>query len=107
MDFNSDLELAIMTPHRHEGSLNKPLWLIWANAKDGDGWALLCICDSERACRYNVECYGFPQLTLIVERIPANHAFASSVEDELRKANHRIAATSYSAIHGGYRRVGN
>lgn len=104
-EFDPQLESMIVTPHRHEGEGNPPLWLIWINRKDGDGWSLHCVGNSEGSTRYCIECYG-EQNGLIVERIPANHAFASSVERDLREANHRIAKQSYSAIHG-YRRQGD
>jgi hypothetical protein len=100
------LEAAITTRHEHESADQPPLWLVWINRKDGDGWFLHSVCNTERNVRYNVECYGSENAGLIVERIPANHAFASSIEQELREANHRIAAKSYHAIHG-YRRAGD
>lgn len=101
-----DIESAIVTPSRGEDAACPPLWLLWINRKDGDGWFLHCVANSEESARYCIECYG-EQSALIVERIPANHAFASSIESDLREANHRIAAKSYSAIHGGYRRSGD
>lgn len=105
-DFDPVLEISIVTPHRHEDAGHPPLWLIWINRRDGDGWAIHCVGNSEDATRYCIECYG-DNNAVIVERIPANHAFASSIESELRAANHRIAAKSYSAVHGGYRRSGD
>jgi len=105
MIFNAALESQITTPHRHEDASCPPLWLIWINRKDGDGWSLHCVGNSEDTARYCIECYG-SENGVTVERIPANHAFASSIEQELREANHRIAAKSYSEIHG-YRRQGD
>ena len=104
--FLPDLEAQITTPHQHEGAANRPLWLIWHNRQGGDGWSLHCIADTEDRCRYMIECYGGPTTEIIVERTPANHAFASSVEEMLREANHRIAVQTYSHIHG-YRRQGD
>jgi hypothetical protein len=106
MQFSATLEGQITTPHRHEDAACPPLWLIWVNKKDGDGWALHCVGNSEEATRYCIECYGGGESAVIVERIPANHAFASSIESELREANHRIAVRSYNSIHG-YRRQGD
>jgi hypothetical protein len=103
--FLPSIEKSIITPHRHEDSSCPPLWLMWVNKDDGDGWFLHSVCNSEKNIRYNIECYGGKETAIIIERIPANHAFASSIEQNLREANHKIAAKSYHQIHG-YRRQG-
>jgi hypothetical protein len=103
---SEEIELAIATPHPHEDPIaSPPLWLIWADHKNGDGWSLECVANSADNCRYAIRCYA-ENLPVIVERIPANHNFASSVREFIADANHRIAAQSYRRIHG-YRRDGD
>ncbi len=56
---SSDVELAIVTPHEHETPHHKPLWILWKQLIGYDGVA---------------------EHLFHVERIPANHQFASSIE---------------------------
>lgn len=87
----------IRTPHEHEGAENKPLWLIWKMKyikKTGKivGPVLDCVCDSESSAVYNTgaACEEAIMTTrdkidVFVERIPANHRFASSIVTEMMK----------------------
>ena len=86
------LEAAIVTAHDHEHpSRRPPLWIIWKIVTSSDGVqelpAIDCICDSEHSVRYHLygvfESYGVGNLLRVyVERVPANHRFASSLEHE-------------------------
>jgi hypothetical protein len=85
------LEGAIMTPHDHEDESHRPLWILWKHliGADGrsDGPQIDCICDTERSARYHVMNLldwierSSEDISLHVERVPANHRFASSMAD--------------------------
>lgn len=97
-DLPEHIERAITTPHAHEGEHNKPLWILWKHEIAGDGLSdgplIDSICDTEYAARYNahgmIESWGRPDpyggtVRFFVERIPANHRFASSIADALEE----------------------
>ena len=85
------LAAAIETPHDHEGALNRPLWVIWKKLtmRDGrtDGPHIDTICDSlEMAYAHVYILLDEPETIagnreVYVERIPANHRFASSMAE--------------------------
>lgn len=89
------LEAAIATPHAYEGPNNRPLWLIWKHEPGQDGLsdppAIDCVCDTDDYARYCVrailessqarQSMGLPEITVWIERIPANHRFASTMAD--------------------------
>lgn len=80
------LEEAIVTPHKHEDAHHKPLWLIWIVKKGWDGRPefpeLDTVCDSPDSARYHVSAaiQSHARAEISVERIPANHRFASSLD---------------------------
>lgn len=115
-DFPDHLEQAIVTPHEHETEGHPPLWILWKHQTGSDGIPdvprIDCICDSERTTRYNLnaifESYA-PDiknglLTIFVERIPANHRFASSMSDKFVDSTLTQVRRS---IAGRYRRDGD
>jgi hypothetical protein len=81
-----DIERAIATPHEHEGEGHNPLWLIWTIDRDRITGVpyfphLDSVCDTETSARYHflsAATHGGKQIW--VERIPANHRFASSLD---------------------------
>lgn len=98
------VERAITTPHDHEclklgdaGSIyagqpcNRPLWLIWKREPLGrsgqqmstemDFPRLDSVADNEASARahYCMAAYGRTDIEVYVERVPANHRFASSL----------------------------
>lgn len=90
-----DIEQAIIRPHSHETEHSPPLWLIWVRARFGRGLdvdpekldfpTLDSVCDSEKSARahYRMAVYhshhGTSRDVVQVERVPANHRFASSL----------------------------
>ena len=94
-------EDAITTPHPHESKGNPPLWLIWKRIK-GDEYRrypmLDCVCNSEEMARPHIIMAleaetrdPPPHIIVDVERIPANHRFASSLEEWQYEAEHQRA----------------
>jgi hypothetical protein len=81
-----DIEKSITTPHAHENEHHRPLWLIWKIRKlsrDGVPFfpELDTVCDSEDMARAHVRGVLYESHERVwVERIPANHRFASSLE---------------------------
>lgn len=92
--FPDHLEKAIVNPHEHETAGHSPLWILWRHAVGSDGIPdvprIDCICDSEDTTRYNLAAIfeSYPsdikdkRMTIFVERIPANHRFASSLSEQ-------------------------
>lgn len=91
------VEQAIMRKHDHEGPANRPLWLIWKIQlrRDGavDDTALSSVADSADNARYAVaslmglylgEIQPRSENHCFVERVPANHSFASSLDSAVR-----------------------
>lgn len=79
-----EIERIITTPHEHEHpERRKPLWLIWKVHKSFDGMpefpVLDSVCDSEKSARYHYRSAVSSSNQVFVERIPANHRFASSL----------------------------
>lgn len=82
---------AINTPHDHEGHQNRPLWLIWIVVKDQATPILDTVCDTPDSAvyHYGAVIEGNPTyskngtLTCHVERVPANHRFASSMDPRI------------------------
>lgn len=93
----ADVERDIVTPHHHESMevkpeslygdqpTNRPLWLIWVREKSRIGVlyfpTLDSVADCEESARahYRMAVEGKPGVDVSVERIPANHRFASSL----------------------------
>lgn len=98
------IEKAIRQKHSHEGQGSPPLWLIWLDRKDGDGIRLNAVANAMFAARYGAWIV-LNQGDVFVERIPANHGFASSIQDEITNAVHKSAAAQIR-IHG-YKRTGD
>ena len=107
------LERAIRHKHDHETEGHPPLWLIWLDRLDGDGIRLHAVCNSKLMARYG--CYIIlSQGEVNVERIPANHGFASSIQENITEAKFKAAA-ALLRIHGpeqftkeyGYKRNGD
>lgn len=98
------IEKAIRQKHDHEGEGSPPLWLIWLDQKDGDGLRLNAVANSVWAARYGAFIV-IEQGDVWVERIPANHGFASSIQTKMVDAVHQ-SAREQIRIHG-YRRVGD
>lgn len=77
----------IDTPHDHEGADNKPIWIIWKH-HSGYPPVIDTLCDTADSAVYH---YGMlaaeiaqarrADLSAHVERVPANHRFASSLND--------------------------
>jgi hypothetical protein len=77
----------INAPHDHEGPGNKPVWIIWKHLA-GYPPVIDTLCDTADSAVYH---YGMlaseidqakrTDLLVYVERIPANHRFASSLND--------------------------
>lgn len=98
-----NLRAVIATPHQDENQKhNRPVWLIWktyvVTAERGKGLIygpyLDSVCDTEDSALYHVGALfespsyaGTTTQHVFVERIPCNHRFASSLEDELHKLN--------------------
>jgi hypothetical protein len=76
-----DVERDIVTPHSHEHpEKNKPLWLVWA-LDHGDFPRLDSVADTEDSARYHYRAavQSGRAARVHVERVPANHRFASSL----------------------------
>lgn len=103
----TDVVDAIKTPHEHEGAQNRPLWLIWKDRNDGDGWFLDSICDTSLSavCHYLMVMES-SSASCRVERVPANHNFASSIQIEIIEARIEHQRQSYHPGQG-YRRAGD
>lgn len=76
----------INTPHSHEGEGNQPIWIIWC-VNEGCAPQIDTLCDTADSAVYH---YGMiaqeiatrkfgNKRVCFVERVPANHRFASSV----------------------------
>jgi hypothetical protein len=83
-----DVIETINRPHDHEGDGNKPIWIIWC-VHDGAAPQIDTLCDTADSAVYH---YGMlaqeidaakqmkrNKRAAFVERVPANHRFASSV----------------------------
>jgi hypothetical protein len=81
----------INTPHDHEGDGNKPLWIIWKHV-EGFPPVIDTLCDTADSAVYHygmlaseieqhVRLRNKGTITVNVERVPANHRFASSIND--------------------------
>lgn len=93
---------SIETPHSHEGKNNKPLWIVWFIEYDNKNTpyypAIDSIADSENSAKYHVasllrlEYNQEPRQNIYcwVERVPANHRFGSSLEENIIKVNREI-----------------
>lgn len=85
-----DVVKIINTPHDHEGDGNRPIWIIW-DVKPGQPPQIDTLCDSADSAVYHYGAVGleiahakrgYPndaQRSVFVERVPANHRFASSI----------------------------
>ena len=104
------VEQAISTPHEHENEKRPPVWLVWRDRGDGDGWYLYVVCSSPEMARCNylaalqtwVKDSG---LRAHVERIPLDHAFASSLYDIIEQE--RRLGIRRPGGHPLYRREGD
>jgi hypothetical protein len=98
--FTPEIERAITTPHEHEHpEHNKPIWLVWKLVRNlASGVAMFpeleTVCDNEESCRYHVVMVSeegtynrFEEIEVHVERIPANHRFASSLDTFQHRAH--------------------
>jgi len=87
-----DMERAIRTPHQHETAGNPPLWLIWK--RQGASFpALDSVCNRDWSAAAHVAMVldgGRPDTTVVVERIPANHRFGSSLGDWQMESYHVV-----------------
>lgn len=90
------IEKIIVTPHAEEhDEKRKPVWLIYVDRGDGDGWWLDCVCDNEDSARYHYrialgEEYQNQDVRAYVERVPCNHAFGTEMrqifwDEEMRR----------------------
>lgn len=106
-----DIEYALVTPHSHEHpERNKPLWLIWKtrplgrnNGGDAHDFPRLdSVCDTDESARahYRMAVYGETQAKVYVERIPANHRFASSLNDWQMEAHMAIWKERLKRVDG-------
>jgi hypothetical protein len=107
------LVLAIETPHDHEGKGNRPLWIIWKQyvGRNGavSGPQIDTVCDTLRSAYYmlleeNARRTLHLPVIINVERIPANHRFASSIgevftDNTLTKV--KMPATKFTYAHDG------
>lgn len=110
---------AIRHPHSHEGPNNRPLWIIWKKTvgHDGipDGPHIDSIADTEDSAIAHVgmvyESYGnagyAKELHVIVERIPANHRFASSIEEHFTDGRLAKVRAGKTTMPNFYRRTGD
>ena len=106
------VEKAIVTPHEHEDEqAHPPLWLIWVSDGWNPSWRLDEVSNSEVSARGAV--IGVlsgpsdvdPKPQVIVERIPANHRFASSISDEIDKVI--VRGNRQRGGHPHYKREGD
>lgn len=78
-------------PHDHEGDGNKPIWIIWKH-RTGFPPVIDTLCDTADSAVYHygmlageiaqrLEATAGDGLAVYVERVPANHRFASSLND--------------------------
>ncbi len=86
-------ERQIMTPHEHEGSHWPPLWIVWKHrttlSELDDPPAIDCVCTTEKMVRYafaamwdeRSRMFEGDKIEINIERVPANHRFASSLGD--------------------------
>ena len=84
----SDIEEQITTPHSHESVNQPPLWLIWQELEPGDGFYPVCISNTEKDARISYNQIAGPEGSrrrarsrIVIERVPANHIFASTMYD--------------------------
>lgn len=85
-------------PHDHEGDHNKPIWIIWKH-RPGFPPIIDTLCDTADSAVYHygmlageiVQRQGYSQTgasdVAFVERVPANHRFASSLNDVFSDPN--------------------
>lgn len=89
---------ALDTPHDHEDDSHPPLWLVWKRRLSGFP-ELDCVCDS----KWSAEAHVLMALPLPhvgpedahevwVERVPANHRFASSLSEQQMRGYHSVRA---------------
>lgn len=88
----SHIEAMISKKHDHEGPGHPPLWLIWKLEAPGrvtaivDYPSLYSVCDSPDEARFHVQMLletNTEGRQVWVDRVPANHGFASSLADIL------------------------
>lgn len=111
----ADVESAIVTPHEHEGAQNPPIWLVFRDSGDGDGWWIYCACSSEDSARYHWQsAHTTPKSRVVVERVPLDHAFGSSVRhafwnEELARRKAFLASRDredYQSLMRAFRNAG-
>ncbi len=77
------IESIINTPHHRENEHHSPIWLIWEIDRGATGLryfpSLSCVCDSIKSARYHAQMVLDDKKELMVERVPCNHAFGSSI----------------------------
>jgi hypothetical protein len=99
---------AITTPHDHECTDRRPLWLVWRLDKAMNGMpyfpVLDSVCDSEDSAYYHVGAAveGHRESEVFVERVPANHRFASSLPEWQVKIHHHIVKNFHQRDENGY-----
>jgi hypothetical protein len=93
------IEQQIVTPHPHEDADgHKPLWIIWKVKPDmRDGVPFFpeidTVCDSDEMARLHVQAIlasDSSKTVIDVERIPANHRFASSLDHLQADAHNKL-----------------
>lgn len=98
-EFENQFKKSIVTPHEHEAKGNPPVWLIWKRLPGGFP-ELDTVCDSEWSAAVHVM-MAYPPAHIRneadrnevwVERIPANHRFASSLSEAQMKGYHSVRA---------------
>lgn len=99
------IEKAIHQKHEHESSGHPPLWLIWLSVPGGDGVHLHAVANSLDAARYG--CFiVLEQGEVWCERVPANHGFASSIQQS-NNSKFWDGVRQYVKIHGYYKKEGD
>lgn len=84
-----DIVLIINTAHDHEGDGNHPIWIIW-DVRPDQPPQIDTLCDTADSAVYHYgavaqeiaqakSIYPYRQRSVFVERVPANHRFASSI----------------------------
>ena len=95
---------AITTPHEDECAERRPLWL--DKAMNGMPYfpVLDSVCDSEDSAYYHVgsAVESHQDSEIFVERVPANHRFASSLPEWQVKIHHHIVKNFHERGKDGY-----
>lgn len=93
--FAPEIEQALTTPHAYEDSedgMHRPVWLIWERIPGEFPYLRMVGLDEGvvRACLDSIiPIWEAPRTYVTVERIPANHVFASSLSEEIDKVTRR------------------